>query len=159
MIRIRHTLGVFAVLVGLGMGGANSAIEPVSAAPAPKTVVLKTRNATISFPASIKITPRKCGEIKIKYSVNASKAFRSDIAIKNEGGEWIGYQAINRFSELKREWDPAKGTKYFEYCRSDWIDESGSEVAGVAPGWLYVELIEQSGESAIKKKNRFLVNK
>jgi hypothetical protein len=150
--------GALVALIALGISGPTASPEAAEAAPAVKTIVLKTMSVTISFPSSLKITPRRCGEFRVKYSVNTTSAVRATIVIKDERGDWLGYQVINRFSELRRQWDPTKGTKYFEYCKVDWIDDFGDDWAGVEPGWAHVELTEGS-HNTVTKKGRFLFRK
>lgn len=160
MFKKRVYVGGLIALLSLGIYGPNSTIEEASASTPKNTIVLKTPGATISFPASVKITPRRCGEFKVNYSTNGSRPVWADIKLTDMQGEWIGFQRINRASEFRREWDAPKGTKYFEYCKSDWEDDFGDQYPGVEPGWIYVELTERtSANSSSTKKERFIVRK
>jgi|LauGreDrversion4_2_1035121.scaffolds.fasta_scaffold23941_3 hypothetical protein len=155
MRKIAYLILITLAAVLLPSQASTSSTPPTS----PRSALLSSMMVSISYKDQVRLTPKKCGEFEIKYSVRQDPK-RALVELFDLDGKLLGDYTINRFSELRREWDDPKGTIYIEYCKTKWKDDWGNTWPAFKGGRVFVNLtVYGSMDVTSVQKGQFFVKK
>lgn len=147
---MRRTLIAAAMALVLFVGPAPAAVS-MTGMFSPRAELLSDSDVSLSYASKVRLTPRTCGEFKIKFSVK-DKSTRTTARLLNAKGEQLslGYM----FSSIE-----PRGTIYFKYCKTRWEDKQDNIWPGFKGGVVTVQLLTTVAGDPVKTTGTFLVTK